>query len=332
MATPRGLEDLAAGGLPGAELSAAGANDLVLAVRARTTTPLSRPRWTAGWRGRVRRARADARPGGPQQAADAASPRRVAPRPERQRRRSCRCPGEYAALEAHHALTAGLHVLLFSDDVPVEEEIELKERAAAARAAGDGPGRRHGRAGRHRAGLRQRARAPRARRCAAVGVVAAAGTGAQEVSALLDRWGVRRLAGDRRRRPRPVRARSAGGWRGSPCGRSTTIRGPTWCCWSPSRRTPPSAEAVLAECRRRRPSRSSSGSSSVAAAARGRASAVRTLEEGARAAARARRAPSPARLDRSARSGSPRRPPGWRPAGATCAVCSPGGRSATRRS
>ena len=38
-------------------------------------------------------------------------------------------PGEYAALEAHHALTAGLHVLLFSDSVLVEEEIELKERA-----------------------------------------------------------------------------------------------------------------------------------------------------------------------------------------------------------
>ena len=30
-----------------------------------------------------------------------------------------------ATLEAHHALSAGLHVLLFSDGVPVEQEIEL---------------------------------------------------------------------------------------------------------------------------------------------------------------------------------------------------------------
>src|SRR5690606_9429775 len=38
-------------------------------------------------------------------------------------------PGDYAPLEAHKALTAGLDVLLFSDNVPVEAEIELKERA-----------------------------------------------------------------------------------------------------------------------------------------------------------------------------------------------------------
>ena len=49
-------------------------------------------------------------------------------------------PGEYAALEAHHALTAGLHVLLFSDGVPLEEEIELKERAAALGLLVMGPG------------------------------------------------------------------------------------------------------------------------------------------------------------------------------------------------
>ncbi|HKY75312.1 MAG TPA: protein FdrA, partial [Acidimicrobiia bacterium] len=40
-------------------------------------------------------------------------------------------PGDYAALEAHKALSAGLHVLLFSDNVSVEEEVELKERAEA---------------------------------------------------------------------------------------------------------------------------------------------------------------------------------------------------------
>ena len=97
-------------------------------------------------------------------------------------------PGEYAALEAHHALTAGMHVLLFSDGVALEEEIELKDRAAGLGLLVMGPGRGDGRAGRHRAGIRQRRGA--ADRVGAVGVVAAAGTGAQEVSALLDRWGV----------------------------------------------------------------------------------------------------------------------------------------------
>src|SRR4029077_6323792 len=39
-------------------------------------------------------------------------------------------PGPYAALAAHCALTAGLHVLLFSDNVPVSDEVALKRRAS----------------------------------------------------------------------------------------------------------------------------------------------------------------------------------------------------------
>src|SRR5438046_6559734 len=38
-------------------------------------------------------------------------------------------PGLYAAAEARRALRAGLHVMLFSDNVPVEQEIELKRLA-----------------------------------------------------------------------------------------------------------------------------------------------------------------------------------------------------------
>src|SRR5207253_3119660 len=49
-------------------------------------------------------------------------------------------PGEYAALEAHKALTAGLHVLLFSDNVSIEEEVELKDRATALGRLVMGPG------------------------------------------------------------------------------------------------------------------------------------------------------------------------------------------------
>jgi succinyl-CoA synthetase alpha subunit len=40
-------------------------------------------------------------------------------------------PGLYAAFEAMQALQAGLHVMLFSDNVPVEAEIELKRYALA---------------------------------------------------------------------------------------------------------------------------------------------------------------------------------------------------------
>ena len=93
-------------------------------------------------------------------------------------------PGPYAALEAHHALTRGLHVLLFSDNVPVEEERELKERAGDLGLLVMGPG-----AGTAVVGGLGLGFANAVRR-GPVGVVAAAGTGAQEVSALLSRWGV----------------------------------------------------------------------------------------------------------------------------------------------
>ena len=39
-------------------------------------------------------------------------------------------PGQYAAIAAHSALTAGMHVLLFSDNVTVADEVALKQRAA----------------------------------------------------------------------------------------------------------------------------------------------------------------------------------------------------------
>jgi FdrA protein len=93
-------------------------------------------------------------------------------------------PGAYAALEAHHALSLGLHVLLFSDNVPIEEERELKQRARDLGLLVMGPG--AGTAVLSGVGLGF----ANAVSSGPVGVVAAAGTGAQEVSALLSRWGV----------------------------------------------------------------------------------------------------------------------------------------------
>ena len=39
-------------------------------------------------------------------------------------------PGEYAAREAHKAIESGLHVFLFSDNVSIEDELELKTLAS----------------------------------------------------------------------------------------------------------------------------------------------------------------------------------------------------------
>ena len=93
-------------------------------------------------------------------------------------------PGPYAALAAHSALSAGLHVLLFSDNVPLAEEVELKERARRLGLLLMGPGAGTAVLGGVGLGFAN-AVTP-----GPVGVVAAAGTGAQEVMSLLDRWGI----------------------------------------------------------------------------------------------------------------------------------------------
>ena len=92
-------------------------------------------------------------------------------------------PGAYAAAEALKALAAGLHVMLFSDNVSVEHEVFLKDEARRRGLLLVGPdcgtsivnGVPLGFANQVRRGP--------------VGVVSASGTGLQEVSSLLDRWG-----------------------------------------------------------------------------------------------------------------------------------------------
>lgn len=93
-------------------------------------------------------------------------------------------PGEYATLATHQALSAGLDVLLFSDNVPVEDEVALKDRATRLGRLMMGPG--AGTAVIAGTGLGF----ANVVRPGPVGVVAAAGTGAQEAMTLLDRWGV----------------------------------------------------------------------------------------------------------------------------------------------
>lgn len=92
-------------------------------------------------------------------------------------------PGEYATLEAHRALTSGMHVFLFSDHVSVEDEVELKTRGEAKDLLVMGPGCGTAMLGGVGLGFMNVVRRGN------VGIVAAAGTGAQEAACLLDAAG-----------------------------------------------------------------------------------------------------------------------------------------------
>lgn len=92
-------------------------------------------------------------------------------------------PGEYAAMEAERALREGLHVFVFSDNVPVEEEVRLKTLAAERGLLCMGPD--CGTAivaGVPLGFANQIPRGP-------IGLVGASGTGLQEITCLISRRG-----------------------------------------------------------------------------------------------------------------------------------------------
>jgi succinyl-CoA synthetase alpha subunit len=92
-------------------------------------------------------------------------------------------PGAYAAAEALKALKRGLHVFLFSDNVPIEDEIELKQLGARKGLLVMGPD----------CGTAILDGVPlgfaNAVRGGSVGLVGASGTGLQQVTCLLDAFG-----------------------------------------------------------------------------------------------------------------------------------------------
>ncbi|MQY02380.1 FdrA family protein [Actinomadura macrotermitis] len=92
-------------------------------------------------------------------------------------------PGPHVFPEAMDALAAGLNVMIFSDNVPLEQEIALKDAAAARGLIVLGPD--CGTAVVGGAGLGF----ANAVRPGPVGIVAASGTGAQQVMCLLDAAG-----------------------------------------------------------------------------------------------------------------------------------------------
>lgn len=179
MATPANVETLLGQGFDQSEMGSTSANDLFVAVRAVDDAALEAAveageqalfatRSGAGHEKAERRARTTEEAIGLQPGTNVAV---------------VSVPGDYAAMEAHKALSAGLHVLLFSDNVPVVDEVELKDRAREVGRLLMGPGAGTAMLGGAGLGFANVVRRGR------VGVVAAAGTGAQEAMSLLDRWG-----------------------------------------------------------------------------------------------------------------------------------------------
>jgi succinyl-CoA synthetase alpha subunit len=178
MASELNREILRDTGLLVDEAQAAGSNDLVIAVRAGDQAAMD-----------TALAQAESLLAGRRVAPESAS--RTVPRSVRSAHRAdpearlavISVPGQYAASEARQALVEGLHVFLFSANVSIEDEVDLKQRARDRGLVVMGPD--CGTAilngiGFGFANLTRRGR---------IGVVGASGTGIQEVVSLVHRAG-----------------------------------------------------------------------------------------------------------------------------------------------
>jgi len=178
MGTPANRDILENAGLLTGEGTAAGPGDLVIAVRARNGSAgdaalaeidrlLARPAHPSGggtvWAPRTLRAAVQANP-----TANFAL---------------ISVPGDFAAAEARKALRHGLHVMVFSDNVTLEDEIALKNEARERGLLMMGPD----------CGTAILSGVPIAFannvRRGGIGIVGASGTGIQEVSCLISRRG-----------------------------------------------------------------------------------------------------------------------------------------------
>ncbi|MDQ7819072.1 MAG: acyl-CoA synthetase FdrA [Armatimonadota bacterium] len=173
MGTEANKELLKDAGLLTPEVEAAGPNDLILVVRAdseqaaaaaleRAQALLARPREAAA--------------GGDYRPRTVASAARML---EGANLALVSVPGRFAAGVAREALDAGLHVMLFSDNVPLDAEISLKQAAAARDLLLMGPDCGTAILGGAALGFANRVRR------GAVGIVGAAGTGIQQVASLV---------------------------------------------------------------------------------------------------------------------------------------------------
>ncbi len=177
MGTPANLKLLSDAGMLAPEAAAAGANDLVLCISALDDEAGER---AADEADRLLQGRNERREGTAHRPAGLESARELLPGANLA---LFSIPGPYVKREARRALDAGLNVFIFSDNVPVADEIELKRLGADKGLLVMGPdcgtaivdGIAIGFANVVRRGY--------------IGIVAAAGTGLQEVSCLIDREG-----------------------------------------------------------------------------------------------------------------------------------------------
>jgi FdrA protein len=175
MGTPHNRELLAAGGYRGPELASAGPNDLVIAVKGEAGAAKTVEAALDGL------LRAEAR-GTAEEVRPATVAAAVKTHPEANLV-LISLPGEHAAREARRALALGMHVMIFSDNVAIEDEVALKREALARGLLLMGPdcgtaiinGKPLGFANAVRRGV--------------IGVVGAAGTGIQEVTSCVHRLG-----------------------------------------------------------------------------------------------------------------------------------------------
>ncbi|MFB6362226.1 MAG: hypothetical protein ABEH59_13015, partial [Halobacteriales archaeon] len=167
--------------LEAADLSGLDPNDLLLVVEAEDETTAE-----AAIEDMVDRLRGPSGTGGGEAAGTAPAPQSIASAMDRLPNANLALvsvPGEYAAREAWKALHRGLHVHVFSDNVPLEEERALKDAAREAGQLVMGPD--CGTAIINGVPLGFANEVDRG----SVGVVAASGTGLQEVTSLVDRAG-----------------------------------------------------------------------------------------------------------------------------------------------
>lgn len=176
MATPQNVQLLKSLGF-GPEVESATPNDLVIAVRAEDPGLVESVPATVDELLRSGRRSATTGELGPADIASAAASLPGA------NLTLISVAGAYAWYEAKKALEAGLHVMLFSDNVPLEREVELKRMAAQRGLLVMGPD-----CGTALIGGIPLCFANEVRR-GGIGIVGASGTGIQEISVLVDRLG-----------------------------------------------------------------------------------------------------------------------------------------------
>ncbi len=180
MGTPANKEILAEAKLLAGELANAGPADLMVIVEAASDAECERALQT------VEAKLTPAAPSAGHGAGDTAIPLRsigMALGHGKARIAQISVPGPYAAAEAMKALKAGMHAFVFSDNVPIEQEVALKKLAQQKGLLVMGPD----------CGTAIIAGVPlgfaNIVRRGAIGLVAASGTGLQEVSTQIHRLG-----------------------------------------------------------------------------------------------------------------------------------------------